>query len=274
MAKKRRKPGGRPRTQSAAGGAVRTAEPEAPAEARPAPAQPGPRPGSSPQRTRAEKKDLARRQREEMRKRAKRAERTRQLLWLLGAAAAVAVAVFLIARPDEPATRPDALAGELTTPPPWPANAEQAAARADAIALPDHGDTLAMHEHANVQVYVRGQQVTVPVNIGIDQTTGAVESIHTHSDDGVVHIESSTVAEFTLGDFFDIWGVRFSQTCLGADCNDGDATVRVFKDGQEVTGPLRDVLLDDQSVIVVTFGTEAELPSPIPNAFDFSSVQP
>jgi hypothetical protein len=45
-------------------------------------------------------------------------------------------------------------------------------------------------------------------------------------------------------------------------------------DGEEVTGNLQDVQLDDQTVIVVAYGTPSELPDPIPSSFDFSSINP
>jgi hypothetical protein len=282
VAKKRRKPNTRARTSTPARTADAAANgakaPQATAikmDTRTAPATPGAgeRPGSSSQRTRAEKKELARRQREDLRRRARRAERIRRLAWVGGIGAVIAVSVFLIARPKD-TTRPDSLPGELTTEAPWPANAEQAAARADAIGLPAHSDTLAMHNHVNVQIFVHGDPVTIPVNVGINQATGDVASIHTHSSDGVVHIESSTVADFTLGQFFDVWGVRFSQSCLGGYCNDANAKLRVYQDGQEVTVPFRDVPFDDHSVIAVTYGSKTELPDPIPSSFDFSVVQP
>ncbi len=282
MAKKRRKPSTRARTPAQAPSSVRTAQGPGKAESEPQgrtgsatasrgrPTSPAP----PPQRTRTEKKELARRQREEIRRRVQRAQRMRQLAWIAGIAAVVAVAVFLLTKPDEPAAPPDTLPGELTTGAPWSANADEAASRADAINLPDHGATLAMHEHANVQIFVDGDPITIPVNVGIDEADGAVESLHTHTDDGVVHIESSTVSTFTLGQFFDVWGVRLSETCLGAYCNEGDATLQVFQDGAEVTGPIRDVVLEDHSVIVVTYGTPDQLPDPIPSTFDFSAVQP
>lgn len=231
-----------------------------------------PRP-ATPQRSRTEKKELARRQREEIRKRVKRAERARQLAWIAGLTVVIATGLYFFTRPDEPATRPGSLPGELTTEAPWPANSGQAAERAEAIGLPAEGTT--MHEHADVQVFVNGEQVTVPVGIGIDdaQQPAAIQSLHTHSEDGVVHIESSTVRDFTLGEFFDVWGVRLSATCIGGSCEDADNTLRVFKDGEAVTGPIRDVVLDDQSVIVVTYGTQAQVPDPLPT-FDFSSITP
>jgi hypothetical protein len=71
-----------------------------------------------------------------------------------------------------------------------------------------------------------------------------------------------------------VWGVRFTPSCLGAYCNEGNNRLQVFVDGDEVTDNRQDVQLDDQTVIVVTYGTAAELPDPIPSTFDFSSINP
>jgi hypothetical protein len=284
MAKKRRRPQNRSHPHGSPRSAVRTAEPPAEddtgvadrngasAKARPdetGPPAPARGRAAGPQRTRAEKKELARQQREEIRRQMRRAQRLRQLLWITGTAAAIAVAVFLITGGDDNPTRPETLPGELTTEAPWPANADQAAARAEAIGLPAEGT--AMHEHADVQVFVRGERETIPVSVGVADVG---ESLHTHTDDGVVHIESSQVREFTLGEFFDVWGVRLSSTCLGGYCVSGADELLVFKNGERVNGPIRQVVLDDQSVVVVTFGTPEELPDPIPSTFDFSTVQP
>jgi hypothetical protein len=277
MAKKRRKPHSRPPAAAAAGG-VGTAERSAASDADPAAgngstssdaasAQTRTRQSAGPQRSRAEKKELARRQREEVRRQVRRAEMRRRFLWGAGVATVVAVAVFLIVRPDDPAVRPEELPGELRTEAPWPANAELSLERAGEIGLPAEGTTL--HEHANVQVFVNGEPQSVPQGIGI--TEDGLASLHTHTGDGLVHVESSQVRDFTLGEFFDVWGVLLSPTCIGAYCQQADEELIVFVDGQRVDGPIRDVVLDDQSVIVVTFGTPDELPDPIPT-FDFSSI--
>ncbi len=34
----------------------------------------------------------------------------------------------------------------------------------------------------------------------------------------MLHVESDEVQPFTLGQLFDIWGVRLSATCLGGHC--------------------------------------------------------
>jgi hypothetical protein len=191
----------------------------------------------------------------------------RRFLWAAGIASVLAVAVFLIVRPDEPATRPDELPGELRTEAPWPANGDLALDRAADIGLPAEGTT--MHEHANVQVLVHGEAVSVPQGVG--SNNDGLASLHTHTGDGLVHIESSQIRDFTLGEFFDVWGVRLTGTCLGGYCVEGDDELIVFRDGERVTGSIRDVVLDDQTVIVVTFGTPEELPDPLPT-FDFSSI--
>lgn len=295
MAKKRRKPQNRSRNRPT-GAATRTEErppsttkdvgqegrsepdgaertkPKADPRPKP-PASPSHRPATAPLRTRAEKKELARAEREAVRRQIARAQRRRQLVWIGGIAIAVAAGVFFFTnRNDTSSSPPGTLPGELTTEAPWPANGAKSAARATALGLPPEGTT--MHEHAVVQVFVHGKKEPVPTDIGINPAKGTIQSIHTHDDTGLVHLESSQSREFTLGDFFGVWGVRFTPSCLGAYCNDGDNRLQVFVDGEEVTDSLHDVQLDDQTVIVVTYGTSAELPDPIPSSFDFTSISP
>jgi len=65
-----------------------------------------------------------------------------------------------------------------------------------------------MHWHPEIHIYVKGEEVEIPENIGI----GAIhQSIHTHddSDQGIIHMEfSGTVREreATLSQFFQNWG--------------------------------------------------------------------
>jgi hypothetical protein len=290
MAKKRRKPQSRSRNRPSVA-STRTAERPRPAgsndasqpdraepaepktEPRPQrPSAPPRRPPAGAQRSRAEKKELARAEREAARRRIARAQRRRQLAWIVGITIAVAAGVFFFTNRNERDTSTAALPGELTTKAPWDANAAESAARATALGLPAEGTT--MHEHANVQIFVHGTNERIPADIGIDTAAGTIQSIHTHDDTGLVHLESSQSREFTLGEFFGVWGVRFTPTCLGAYCNEGNNRLQVFVDGDEVTDNLQDVQLDDQTVIVVTYGTAAELPDPIPSTFDFSSINP
>jgi hypothetical protein len=262
--KRRRANQNRPRRQPARAAATETEERERPAAPRPGQQQGG-------QRARAEKKEVARRHREEVRKLIARKRRARRLLTLSVISVGVAAAFLFITRPKE-TTPTSALPGLLTTEAPWDANAAQSAARASAIGLPAEGSTL--HIHSNLQVFVHGQPETVPVDIGISGTTG--QSLHTHDTSGTIHMESSVARTFRLGELFDVWGVRLRSTpsCLGAYCNDGLNTLQVFVNGQEQTGDPTQIAMNDQDVIVVTYGTPDELPNPIPSTFDFASISP
>jgi hypothetical protein len=62
---------------------------------------------------------------------------------------------------------------------------------------------------------VNGQKVAVPEGIGIDPQAGIITLLHTHQPDGVIHVESPVERRFTLGQFFRVWGVRLSDTCIG-----------------------------------------------------------
>src|SRR5215213_6076356 len=272
--KKRRKPSNKPRAQNDVRTAERPETPERPAAA----TDRGARNGNGHATTvaprsaaRAEKKDIARRQREEVRKIIRRRQRVRLAAWIVGIVVVLAAGIAWLAWPDGDPVATEALPGLLRTEAPWPANGDLALDRADAINLPAHGSNLAMHEHVNLQVFVHGKPEQVPVDVGIND--GGVASLHTHTSDGLVHIESGTVANFTLGQFFDVWGVRYTPRCLGAHCEDGTNELQVFVDGEPYTGgDITEVPLDPESVIVVTYGTQDELPDPIPSTFDFSSI--
>lgn len=220
-------------------------------------------------RVRAEKKELARRQREEIRKRIARKRRARQLLTLSVVSVGIAAAVLFITRPKE-TTPTSALPGVLTSKAPWDANAARSAARARGLHLPAEGTT--QHIHSDLQIFVHGQQEPVPANIGVTDTT--IQSLHTHDTSGAIHMESSVARTWRLGELFDVWGVRFTPSCLGGYCNGGGNTLQVFVNGQEQTGDPTQIAMNDLNVIVLTYGTADELPNPIPSTFDFASVAP
>jgi hypothetical protein len=79
-------------------------------------------------------------------------------------------------------------------------------------------EQLAYHIHAHLAVFDNGAMRALPGGIGIPGSTvqqtsqGPVAAggqciywLHTHTSDGVIHIESPTQRIYTLGDFFDEW---------------------------------------------------------------------
>lgn len=116
------------------------------------------------------------------------------------------------------------------------------------------------HLHPNLTLYAEGEQIQIPVNIGIDPARPGDQmvSLHTHETDGTIHVEG--MADATLGQFFEIWGVPFSRTVLGPlEAND-EMTVRMWVDGEpsEVFAYLK---LADRQKIVVAYGSPDQAPA-------------
>lgn len=148
--------------------------------------------------------------------------------------------------------------GVRATEPPWPPEKEHLQQRLEALDLPPVGDE-SYHIHALLHVYVDGRPVTVPTNIGIDFSQGIESSLHTHDTSGVIHMEAVHSYPYTLGDFFEVWGVRFSSTQLGAYSNSGSKTVQVYVNGHQISDPTSYVLKADDN-IVVAYGEPGSFP--------------
>lgn len=161
------------------------------------------------------------------------------------------------------APAPGALPGAHTAGLPWPSELDHLRERLERIGLPAlTQEGSATDYHFTVRVTVNGSTVVLPDNIGIageevsggKMVTGFVSPIHTHTDDGLVHIHSPTVQAFTLGQFFDVWGVAFSGARIGGFCVGNGKTLTVTAGGVPITGDPRDVLVDDGREIVVAYG--------------------
>ena len=130
----------------------------------------------------------------------------------------------------------------------------------------------ALDRHVAVRVFVEGREVVVPESIGINgievaggiMETGFVTEMHTHDDSGLVHVHAVAERPFTLGEFFDVWGVALTSERVGGYCADADRSVRLFLDGGEQTIDPRSQELANQSTIVIAYGTVDQLPNPIP----------
>lgn len=102
-------------------------------------------------------------------------------------------------------------------------------------------EQVAYHIHAHLQVYVNGQSRQIPGGIGIIQPAaqqtqagpfyGASHCyywLHTHTADGIIHIESPTQRIYTLGQFFAEWRQPLSATSVAS----AHGTVTAFVNGK------------------------------------------
>lgn len=148
--------------------------------------------------------------------------------------------------------------GIRTTPPPWPVQDAGLAQRVKRMGLPPTGNEK-FHIHALLSIYNQGLYVTVPANVGIDKAHHVESSLHTHDPTGIVHMESAVPFRFTLGDFFDEWGVRFGAGTLGSLQDDGSNRVWVYVNGRLVKDPARWVLANNDD-ISIGYGTNGSFP--------------
>lgn len=125
------------------------------------------------------------------------------------------------------------------TAPPWPAprDAISHIREAGVPELPqdDRSDPWTL----TITVAIDGTPVEVPAYIGVDRPRAVQAPLHTHDDTGTVWLEGRGNRDVTLADFFVLWGVRFSDTCLGNACG----RVRVTADGKPLTGPAASTVL-------------------------------
>jgi hypothetical protein len=166
---------------------------------------------------------------------------------------------------------PDTLPGIQISEAPWQPELAHLRERLQIIGLPAlFQEGTAVHAHQHLDLYIKGKSEMVPAFIGINVAARYISPVHTHDTTGEIHIESPTVETFTLGQFFDIWGVRFSSKCIGSYCEDQQNSIKAFVDGDPVAGDPRSIELTDHIEIVVAYGTPEELPSPIPSHHQFS----
>jgi hypothetical protein len=168
------------------------------------------------------------------------------------------------------------------TPPPWAAPSFTLSHIDYAGLIPLIGN-LTRHDHNHLDVIVNGQPVAVPAGIGQAEPvdvgpappgsgeTGdlffanvAYSPLHTHSDSGMIHLESDgQQTTFTLGQFFDEWAVRLTPQCLGSYCDGGGKRLTVYVNGSPVAGDPRNVVFTEHQEIAVVYGAPG-VPSQIP----------
>jgi len=237
------------------------------------------RPAETPSANRQARKEEARRQREALRRKAAR-RRTARLAGIVAGAIAVVVAIVLAltlghhkgttSTKENSLQNPATLTGILRTAPPWPANNDPAAlkSRLSAIGLHALGaEGTAEHIHMHLDIFVDGKAVTVPQSIGIASDGSFLAELHTHDTSGIIHFESPKQTTFTLGQFFDDWGVYFTKSCIGNLCNSGDKALQVFVNGKPISSDPTKLAFSEHQEIVVAYGTQKDLPSPIPSTY-------
>jgi len=123
---------------------------------------------------------------------------------------------------------------------------------------------LVMHMHVALRIVINDEFVIIAGNVGIDPAlykTHALDRygiknpktypLHTHDTSGVIHIESTELRTFTLGQFFDVWGQTFNEKCIMDKCNDSLNKVTMFIDGVQSSEFGEHVFRDNETITII-----------------------
>jgi hypothetical protein len=131
------------------------------------------------------------------------------------------------------------------------------------------------HVHTRLTVFVSGKPRQIPAAIGIAPPLGIDHKpngqffvnngdcfawLHTHTPDGIIHIESPIQRRFTLGNFFDVWGQPLGPNRVGPQ----RGHVTAFFNGKRYLGDPRNIPLGRHVEIQLDVGDPLVAPEHIP----------
>jgi hypothetical protein len=143
---------------------------------------------------------------------------------------------------------------------PWP-NPDDVPARVAAAGLAGAStESLTVHYHAHLDIFVNAKSEPVSASIGREDDS-FFSPLHTHATSGMIHIEAPRDQRFTLGMLFTEWGVRLTRNCVGGYCRPG-TRISAYIDGHRTSDVLSDIVLRKGEEIALVIGHP---PSHIPS---------
>lgn len=197
-----------------------------------------------------EQEELRRERREARTERRKQHRRARLLLWstigstviLLGFIGAVFFQVNAIINPAHPAI--------------------------NGIPCDTSGMTVKFHIHAHLTIYINGKKAAIPQGIGIPTDGSCIYWLHTHTSDGIIHIEApQQQSNEALDDFLAIWTEGFPKLGYPPQLNLTTGW-KIYIDGKLFPGAVNspvhtEVPLASHDAITLEYGTN----NPPPDKF-------
>jgi hypothetical protein len=219
--------------------------------------------------SRQEQKKKLREEREQREQEEAAASKKRQRRMTLAGAGLFVVIVVIVAiavassggGSSKKPTGPTEANGLQVSPGPWQPEYAHLQQRIKQLGLPDPSDAI-YHIHSHLALYIDGKRVTVPAQIGIDANSQFLTSLHTHDTTGVIHQEAVQQYPFTLGEFFDVWGVKFTKTQIGSYHAGKGLVLQTYVNGKLVRdGPGYKFKPHDN--LVVGFGNPGSFPKKV-----------
>jgi hypothetical protein len=125
----------------------------------------------------------------------------------------------------------------------------------------DQAEGSIFHIHQHLAIFDRGRPVEIPDDVGRPIAAQCFYWLHTHTPDGIIHVESPVYRTFTLGQFFDVWGQPLSAT-QAASARTKPGGMRIFVDGLPYRGNPRKIELAQHTDITLEVGPPYHAPQP------------
>ncbi len=129
-----------------------------------------------------------------------------------------------------------------------------------------YSEGTALHTHQHLDIIINGQNMPIPANVGVGSYF--ISPLHIHDNTSVLHVESPVVKTFTLGQFFEEWGVKLDNNCIGNYCTDTNNKFVIAVNGTPVDEP-QNYVLNQHDEIELWYGPKNDTPSFI-KTFDFA----
>jgi hypothetical protein len=135
----------------------------------------------------------------------------------------------------------------------------------------DSGEQNGYHIHVHLTIYINGLRLNIPAGIGIGITPGTSNIdcfywMHTHAEDGVLHIEEpQEMDNLALDDFLTVWQQKFANLNFPPQMTQSTGW-QIWVNGKPfngvVTSPLHtEVQFHSHDVITLEYGS----PNPAPD---------
>jgi hypothetical protein len=149
-------------------------------------------------------------------------------------------------------------AGLQASQPPWAPEYAHLPERLSELKLPPVGNEK-LHIHAALHIYKEGLLMPVPAEVGLDPAKHIEASLHTHDSTGIIHMEAARRFDFTLGDFFKVWGVKLGPAQVGGLTGLGGDKLHFYLDGTPLKDPAAHVLRNGDN-IAIGYGADSSFP--------------
>ncbi len=195
---------------------------------------------------RPKKQDLRKERREEQIRRdaERKREEKRRRITIISVAAAVLVVTLLIVTYAVYVNSQSQSSGQQVVNPNYPP--------VDNVYC-DQQEQTAFHIHAHLTMYINGQALPLPAQIGIAKDQSCLYWLHTHDTSGVIHIEAPANHSFTLGNFLDEWSTQFST--LGYAPQLDQTGWQVYVKGKLYNGDFHKIPLDTHTLITMAYNS-------------------